>query len=336
MTNASALTSRDVAARAGVSQATVSRVLNGSSKVSAETRDRVMRALEETGFVLNSRARAMRTARTGTIGLVTSEIQNPFFPFLIDELTQAASELGLRAVVWNDSTPTSDIAVDAIASGAVDGLIFTTAREGMPGLEQLIAQKSPLVLCNRAPTDSAVDVVMNDHLGAARTAAQYLITHHRRRIAAIFGAQDTFAGPLRKRGFLTEVAALGDEVPETRVRQGPTSYDTGRTAAMDLIAAQPDIDTLFCSSDVLAFGAVEALRRTGRRVPEDVWVMGVDGLRLSEWGVFSLTTMQQDVRAIARDAVERLIERISHPSAQRSLSLHPATLVVRESTAFAD
>lgn len=336
MADGSTLTSRDVAARAGVSQATVSRVMNGSDKVSDETRQRVLRALEETGFVLNSRARAMRTARTGTIGLVTSEIQNPFFPYLIDELTRAASELGMRAVVWNDASPDADVAVEALASGAVDGLIFTTAREGMPGLGRLIAQHAPLVLCNRAPVDSAADVVMNDHAASAREAARYLIGHGRTRIAAVFGAADTFATPLRRTAFLAEAEALGVVVPPERVRQGPTAYDAGREAAADLLAVDPEIDTLFCSSDVLAFGAIEAVRRSGRRVPEDVWVMGIDGLRLSEWGVFGLTTMQQDVRAIARDSVERLVDRISEPSRDRVLRLHRPTLVVRESTAHAN
>lgn len=327
------MTSRDIAVRAGVSQATVSRVLNGSDKVSPDTRRRVLGAMTEAGYVPNSRARAMRTSRTGTIGLVTSEIQNPFFPYLLDELTRASAEQDIHAVVWNDASTDSRIAADALASGAVDGLIFTTARAGMTGIDRLVAQGAPIVLCNRAPVDSAADAVMNDHEEAARQAARYLISHGRTKIAAIFGASNTFASELRRDGFLTETNALGYSVRGSHTRQGQTTYEAGRHAATDLLARHPDIDTIFCSSDILAFGAIESVRKSGRRVPEDVWVMGIDGLRSAEWGVFDLTTMAQNVHAIAHDAVSTVLARITNPGGERVLNLHAPELLVRGSTA---
>lgn len=331
-----ALTSKDVASRAGVSQTTVSRVIRGDRYVAPDTRTHVLAVMEEMGYVSNSGARAMRTARSGSIGIVTSEIQNPYFPVLLDELTRAANAAGLHAVVWNDASDESELASKALASGAVDGVIFTTAREGMTGMERLAASGAPVVLCNRAPLNAEADVVMTDHAEAARQAARYLVGHGRRRIAAVYGASNTFASALRRNAFESEIAALGVELPDAMTRQGVTSYEAGHDAVADLLCLGPDVDAVFGSSDVLAFGALEALRAAGCRVPEDVWVMGIDGLHSAEWGIFDLTTMEQDVAAIARDTVATLSARIDDPTMRRQVRLHPSRLVVRGSTAHAE
>jgi LacI family transcriptional regulator len=328
------MTSRDVAERAGVSQATVSRVLNGNYPVAAETRARVMAALEATGYVLNAQAKAMRTSQSGSIGLVASEIQNPYFPYLLDELTRAASKFNVHSIVWNDDSGDVAIATAGLASGTVDGLIFTTAREGMAGIDALIARGAPIVLCNRAPLDSAADVVMNDHEGSGRGSADYLLGQGRTRIAAIFGSPDTFATPLRERGFMAALKDAGVSIPPQLVQRGRTGYETGRDAALRLLDSGTPFDSLFCSSDVIAFGAIDALRSRGVRIPEDVWVAGIDGLRISSWGAYDLTTHQQNVSEIARRAVGRLLDRVAGES-DHVLDLIPAHLTIRGSTAHA-
>jgi LacI family transcriptional regulator len=265
---------------------------------------------------------------------VASEIQNPYFPYLLDELTRAASKFNVHSIVWNDDSGDVAIATAGLASGTVDGLIFTTAREGMAGIDALIARGAPIVLCNRAPLDSAADVVMNDHEGSGRGSADYLLGQGRTRIAAIFGSPDTFATPLRERGFMAVLKDAGVSIPPQLVQRGRTGYETGRDAALRLLDSGTPFDSLFCSSDVIAFGAIDALRSRGVRIPEDVWVAGIDGLRISSWGAYDLTTHQQNVSEIARRAVGRLLDRVAGES-DHVLDLIPAHLTIRGSTAHA-
>lgn len=328
--HAMAITSRDIARAAGVSQATVSRVLNGSPRVTEETRARVVAAMEAARWVPNAQAKAMRTARAGAIGIVTSEIQNPFLPFLLDELTRVAREIGVNVVVWNDDDPEMPLATAGLAAGTVDGVMFTAARTGSSGIDRLIDRGVPLVLANRADADSDADVVMTDHRGTGERAAQFLLEHGRREIAAVFGPDDTFASPARAEGFRAAMGRAGAELVFSS--HGATSYETGFQATRSLLAHGTP-DAIFCSSDVIAYGALDALRDAGVDVPGRTWVLGIDGLPMSSWRAFDLTTFEQDVRVVARTAVELLLARIDGDASEPSHTLVPATLVERGSTA---
>ncbi|WP_460798609.1 LacI family DNA-binding transcriptional regulator [Microbacterium sp. GXF0217] len=327
------VTSRDVARVAGVSQATVSRVLNDSKTVSPEVRERVRRALDETGFVLNAQAKAMRTARSGAIGLVTSDIRNPYFPLLLDELTKAANSRGVKAVVWDDTTADGRYALDGFAAGSVDGLVLTSLHTQSTVVEALQRRNAPFVLCNRAPDLVTADVVMADHEGMTRSMAEYLISAGRRSFAAIFGSPTSVATSRRRAGFFEALQRSGIRVPKERVRSGGTDYESGVTAARELVASGERFDTLFCGSDIIAYGALDALRRLGVSVPGDVWVSGIDGLPMSAWGSFDLTTIQQDVPAIAGKTVETLLARIHGDVSPPVRHLVPTELIVRGSTA---
>jgi len=329
------VTSRDVARVAGVSQATVSRALNQPHLVGAGTREKVLRALDSTGYVPNAMAKAMRTSRSGTIGIVSSEIQNPFLPLLLDELTKAARQRDVNVVVWNDDTPEVSMATAGVASGSVDGLLFTAARSDSPGIDALIARGVPVMLCNRASLDSPADVVMSDHRASGYAAASYFLDHDRRDLAAIFGPRDSFASPARRAGFRQALADRGVDLPEARVSEGPTNYETGYAAALRLLDRGERPEAVFCSSDIIAYGALDALRERGVSVPDDVWVASIDGLAMSGWKAFDLTTWQQPVAELAEVAMNLLLQRIGGRRAALERIVLPTQRQTRRSTAWA-
>lgn len=328
------VTSRDVARVAGVSQATVSRVLNQPHLVDPKTREKVHNAFHTTGYVPNAIAKAMRTSRAGTIGIISSEIQNPFLPLLLDELTRAARRRDVNVVVWNDDDPLAQMAIAGLGSGTVDGLLFTAARTDSPGVMDLISRGVPVMLCNRASLDAGADVVMSDHYGSGYAVGTYFAGHGHQKVAAIFGPPDTFASPARQAGFRQALADAGVELPDHRVTEGATSYETGYAGAMTLLEQTDPPEAVFCSSDIIAFGALDAFRARGVRVPEDMWVAGIDGLPMSGWKAFDLTTWAQPVEQVAQTAIDVLLDRISGRRDELRKVALPTQLVARQSTAF--
>lgn len=326
------VTSHDVARHAGVSQATVSRVLNHNPTVDEAIRQRVLLALKETGYVPNAQAKAMRTSRAGAIGIVTSEIQNPFFPYMLDELTRAARGRSLNVVVWNDSDPEAPMATAGAGSGTVDGVLFMAARSDVVGIERLSKRGFPVLLCNRAADDAAADVVMTDHYQCGYDAARYFVENGRTSIAAVFGPDNTYASPSRERGFRAALDEAGIELRDDLVSSGVTSYETGVEAALRILRGGSVPDAIFCSSDVMAYGVLDELGERDMLLPDDVWVAGVDGLPMSGWRSFDLTTQRQPIERIADLAIDRLLERIGGDKSGPDRRIVESEWIVRSST----
>jgi LacI family transcriptional regulator len=326
------VTSYDVAREAGVSQATVSRVINGNPRVDHTSRARVLDALNRLGWVPNASAKAMSTARAGAIGLVASEMANPYFPYLLDAVTRAAKDRGLTVIVWNDDEDDAPMAHAGVASGAVDGVMFAAARTTTTGIDALAERGVPVIAVSRASPHSVVDTVTSDHEGSAEAAATFLLERGRHDIAGIFGDRAAFASPARERGFRRALDIAGISVPESRWLVGETSYQQGWLAVDHLLADGALPDTLYCAADVIGYGALARLREAGIRVPDDVWVMGTDGLPMSGWSIFDLTTMEQPVTTMAETAVDLLLRRIDDPKVEHEDIRLPLTLKVRGTT----
>ena len=329
------VTSRDVARAAGVSQATVSRALTGRSRVSPEALESIHRAIDELGYVPSTSAQMMRTSRAGSIGVVASEILNPYFPRLLDALTAQAREHDLGVVLWNDADADSRLALQGFRGGSVDGVIYTAPTTHTTGIDVLAAQGAPVVVVNRSSPALHVDQVTSDHEASGYTAAEYFIAHGRRNIATIFGPRDSFASPLREKGFRRRLEESGIDVPTSQWLIGPTSYEHGWDSAMRIADSPEQPDALFCSADIIAFGALSAFTTLGVRVPEDIWVMGNDGLPMSAWPIFDLTTHRQPIEEIARRGLDRLIQRMGGESSAPVDVRLPTELIVRGSTAHA-
>lgn len=326
-------TSRDVARLAGVSQATVSRVLAGSTEVSPHTRERVLRAVASTGYQPNMVARAMRTRRSGAVGIVVSDITNPFYPELVDALTAELHGRGKRLVLWNAGAGGADMeAIDAIRQSLVDGLVFTSATDGLVSLEAATRNHAPVVLVNRSLSAPPLDQVLTDNEAGGRLVARYLLAHGRRP-AVLAGPEHASTARDRLRGFLTESAAHGfRDIPLVRTDY---SYTAGR-AGFDRLGLVPgERYGLFCMNDVMALGACDAARDASLSIPEDLWVVGFDDIEAASWSSYRLTTVRQPVTDMARATVALLDERLSSPDAPVRRVVFPAELVVRASTAGA-
>lgn len=326
-------TSNDVARRAGVSQATVSRVLRNHGNVSRQTRERVLRVVQEVGYRPNAIARAMRTNRTDTIGVVVARLSNPLYPEMLELLNATLSALGKRMVVWDSEGSGEEVASEAIRQSIVDGVIFTTATAKSTVLDEAIRAHAPVVLVNRTVEELACDQVSSDNFGGARLVANYLVETARKRIAFISGGLEPSTIRHREEGFLQALRELGNPLEPHLHLRGPFLHDFGRQAMRSLLELATPPDAVFCVNDVMAFGALDAAHELGRKVPQDVWIVGFDDLHMASWSTMSLTTVRQLLKPMIDEGVRLLLDRIAGDDGPPRAVCLPTELVIRGSTA---
>jgi DNA-binding LacI/PurR family transcriptional regulator len=329
-------TLEEVAALAGVSRATVSRVVNGSSKVSERVRTAVGRAVEELGYVPNRAARSLVTRRTDTLALVVVEPTSLFFsdPFFAGTIRGIGSELGdsrYQLVLLMAQTRTELGRVEHyLLNGHADGALIMSLRGRDPLPQRLIAGGVCTVLAGRPLAGADVGYVAADTVGGGRDAAAYLIRQGRRRVAAIAGPADTVPGADRLTGYEKALAEAGMRTDKSLIEAGDFTRESGVRAMSALLARQPDLDAVFAASDLLALGALDVLRRTGRRVPEDVAVVGFDDSELARSAEPPLTTVRQPMEEIGREMVRLMLAQLDHGAPPGGVVL-ATELVVRRS-----
>jgi LacI family transcriptional regulator len=319
------VTSHDVARAAGVSQPTVSRALRGDPRLSEATRRRVVEAAEALRYVPSQRGRSLATRSTGQIGIVVSDLGNPFYLQVLDELHHALSETHLGMLVL---TPDAHDAVplERLVDGSLDGAILTTTLLDSSLPAALSERGFPFVLLNREVDDAPCDVsVVDNHQGGILAAAELVGLGHTQ-IAALFGPSTTSTGRDREAGFRAGLAEAGIPLPDERCRRAPFDWAAGHAAALELLESHPT--ALFCANDILALGAFNALRGRGVGIPEDISLIGFDDVLLSSWEVFRLTTVSQDISAMVSAATELLLTRIAaeEPLDPRRVVLTPTMI----------
>jgi len=326
-------TSRDIARIAGVSQATVSRVLQNRGNVEESTRQRVLQALQDTGYVPNLQARAMRMRRSGLVGVVTGRITNPFYPELLDGLAQALARADLRMALWaSDEQASSAVAVQAIQGGAADGLIFTTATPDDPALKQAVTQRLPIVLVNRSIAGFTCDQVTSDNVGGGRLVADYFLAHGHTDVAIVGGNDLISTGRERREGFVGAFAERGIRIPADRQPECDFTHDAARSVGLELLGSDSPPTAVFCVNDLVAFGVQDAAHRLGIAMPDDLWVAGYDDIPMASWDRIDLTSVRQPIESLARVAVETLVKRINNPDEPYEHRRFGAELAVRGST----
>lgn len=275
------VTSRDVAEAAGVSQATVSRVLQNSDKVTPATRQRVLRAMELIGYAPNAPARAMKTRRTGSIGVVVASITNPFYPEVLEALSEQLARVGQRMILWKSEGPGDRTALDAIRQGLVDGVVFTTVTSKSAALYEALHRRAPVVLVNRGVVGLPCDQVTSDNIGGSRAVAEYLVRSGHRRIGFVAGPPLPSTAVERERGFREGLLARGVPLADELCRPGDFSHGSGHAAMRSLLALPDPPTAVFCANDLTAFGAIDGARSAGRLEPDDVWLIGYDDVRMA-------------------------------------------------------
>ena len=326
-------TIRDVATAAGVSHGTVSRVINGGHWVSPASREAVEEAIRATGYTVNHHARSLATGRANSVAFLLTEPQHllfadPTFSLLLRGAAEALAERSMTLVLLVAGTAAERSNVEHfVGAGHVDGVLLISSHESEPLLDSLIAARVPVVSCG-LPLGHQGDVpaVSVDEAGSAREMTRYLRERGHRRIAMIAGPADTPGGRYRLVGFREE---MGDDFDPALVEEGDYSLESGTTAMSRILEGTRDFDAVFAASDLMAAGAITALRRAGLRVPEDVAVAGFDDSGLAATHEPPLTTMRQPWDQISAQMVSLLLDVIDGGE-RRAITL-PTTLVVRES-----
>lgn len=331
-------TSADVAARAGVSRTTVSFVLNGRADVGIpeETRRRVQEAARELGYHPHGAARALAGGASHTIGLVLrqSPEQVSMDALLAETLWGIGSEahLGGYRVLVEPLAPDGGRYSDLVVSQRVDGLIVSGPRTDDEELVALVADGFPIILQGSLPSLDAPSVDVDNRAGA-RFAVEHLLALGHRRIACITNAPLAYtAAADRLSGYRDALEAAGIPADPALVVEGNFDAASGRAAMSGLLAAAPDVTAAFVASDIVAFGALRALREAGRRVPADVSVVGFDDIPLARHFDPPLTTIRLPARDLGAAAGRALVERLAG-RAGSARTLLPTELIVRDSTA---
>ncbi len=330
-------TMSDVAAKAGVSPRTVSNVVRGYAHVRPETRERVQRAIAELRYRPNVSAKSLREGRTGIIALAVPEIAAPYFAEVADQVQHLAAERGITLLIDQTGADRDRelLVLDGYRSHVIDGLIMSPMAITLGDIEGQGLEFPTVLLGERISAGELLHIGI-DNVAAAREAVNHLISTGRRRIAAV-GAEPLarHAGPSTRRleGYVEAHRDAGLAVrPELTVATGGWSRPAGYAAVDRLLRGRAEVDALFCFNDVMALAAVRALNDHGRRVPDDVAVVGWDDIEESAYSTPSLTTVSPDKAAITRTAVDGLLAQIAGEPVGEVDVICDHRLVVREST----
>lgn len=327
------LNSHDIARRAGVSQATVSRVLSGSPSVRQETRERVLDVVRQLNYQPNAFARAMKTQLSDTVGVVVSRITNPIVPEILLHLANKLNAAGRRMTVWNTDTDGEQGVVSAIRQRSIDGLIFTAANQQSEALDTALGAGLPAACINRHVNREGINQFAGMDFEGAGTITDYLVCAGRKRIAMINGPLDRSTLADREKGVRSALSRHGLSLPGHYFASSDFDHDRFRDLAIAMMKQPVAPDAIICGNDVIAFGVLCGLRSIGCRVPDDVWVTGFDGIEMSGWDVFDLTTMQQPLDDMAAATVDALVQNIMGTGEAGILKRFEPELVIRGTTA---
>jgi LacI family transcriptional regulator len=328
-------TMRAVADLAGVSIATVSHVINDTRTVSAPLTARVLDAMEQLDYHPDVVARSLRRRETLTIGLLLPTVEIPFYGRVAESVEAAANEAGYSVILCNSgwSILREQQHLRNLIARRVDGLLCSSLAMTAEHLMPLLRRGTPIVVVERTMPGVELDAVEIDNFQGAYDAAAHLVALGHRRIGCITGLPDSDLNAARLRGYTQALEAVGLPVDPELIRSG--DYDAGsgvRHASMLLAGANPPT-AVFAFNDLMAMGVMQAAQARGLRIPDDLAVIGFDGLPLTAFTSPPLSTVEQPVAEMGAAAIAMLIERIrGHAVGAARVKIFPAKLVARAST----
>jgi LacI family transcriptional regulator len=328
---------KDVAERAGVSIGTVSNVLNRPGKVAAATREQVLAAIAELGFVRNSSAAQLRAGASRSLGLIVLDMANPFFHDVAKGVEDVATELGYALVLCNsdEQATRENRYLQVLEEQRVRGVLITPVEISSERLDALRRRGTPTVLVDRHdPRGNSCSVAVDDVVGGELAGAHLLERGHRR-IAYFTGPLSLRQCADRLAGLRRAVVAAGQDPDRViQVVECPAlKARIGHEAARRLFDDGPDVDAAFCANDLLALGVLRAAVSTGRRVPDDLALLGYDDIEFAADAAVPLSSVRQPTLHIGRTAAQLLLEECDRPGhhAHQQVMFKPE-LVIREST----
>jgi len=332
-------TIKEIASKAGVSLGTVSNVLNGSTTVARDIRERVEGVMRSLDYHPNFNARNLKGRQTKLIGMVVSDITNPFFPQVIRGAEDIASHHGFLLIVVNtdDEIEKERRALSVLRSRQVDGIAIVLAshrKTGFIHIRQAIQSGVHIVCLDRVPPGEKIDSVAVDNVGGAFDCVQHLIAVGHRRIAILTGGLDIQTGRDRLRGYEQALRDAAIKPDQSLIRNGDFRFDTAYRASLELLACHPRPTAVFASNGTMAFGLMRAIGEMGMECPQDIAVATFDDLPIYDAFRPHLTSVVQPAYDIGKRGIELLIQRIMGKlDDSKAVSIRlPLKLAIREST----
>ncbi len=332
-------TIKDVASRAGVSVGTVSNVLSGSATVTDDLRTRVEEAIAELDYRPNLIARSLKKRQTNTLGMIISDIVNPFFPEMVRGAEDAAAAAGYILTTFNtdDRVERERQVFELLRSRRVDGLLLVVAliRGDLSHVQRAAAEGLPIVCLDRRPEGLDLDSVTVDNTGGVRSCIEHLIERGHRRIAIITGGPGKYLAKNRLQGYLDAMAAAGLPLDPALIRDGNFRRESGLAIAKELLTSANPPTAIFSCNYGLNLGVVQAVEELGLESPRDIALATFDRLKLTEVFRPHVTSVEQPSYEIGAQGTRLLIERIKTP-AEGSERVHiqlPTALRIAESSA---
>ncbi|MDX1419957.1 MAG: LacI family DNA-binding transcriptional regulator [Rubricoccaceae bacterium] len=328
------VTIRDVARRAGVSIATVSRALNNSGAIREDTRRAVVRAARELGYWPNPAARSLHGKATGGLGVLLPYVSGEFFAELLSGLDEGA-QAGGRFILVSTSHRRSEEFQAAIRamSKRVDGLVVMAPALDTLGVESVLSWEGPVTFINTSVDGVATDVLNFDNYGGAFALTRHLLDAGHRRIALIKGAPGAWDAQERARGYRAALAEAGAEATPDLEFEGEYTQAAGYAVAPEILAVDPRPTAILAANDYCAAGVLSALSEAEIAVPDEMAVAGFDGVTSAQYMLPPLTTVHVPIRSIGYRAIQQLIARLEdRAGADPVQEVIPVDLVIREST----
>lgn len=333
-------TLKDIATSAGVSEATASRALALHPAIADDTREKIWHLAEHMGYAKHltrdhkKSGRAEKDTRR-MIAVVTSTLHNSFYPFLVDKIHSELDALGyeMTLVIDEMSNNAESRKMQSLLDAPLAGIIFTTARINSPTVNLFVARSIPTVLAVRSNKQDNTTVIESDNFMAGHEAAQHLLSLGHTRYGALLGPQETSTATERLAGYQSLLQSHDISLLEEHILWGRYTHEAGYAGMLNLSRTPQMPTAIFCANDVIAIGAMDAARKIGLRIPEDVSLIGVDDIPMASWSMIDLTTIRQPLNDIALIAVRRLVNQIetATTSALTNEKL-PTSLVRRNST----
>ena len=328
------ITINDVAKQAGVSIKTVSRVINNSPEVAEETRKRILEVIKLLNYRPNALARGLMTKKTKALGVVVSDITNPYIPELVRGIADVASERGYNIVLSNtDGIREKEIEyVDVLLERRVDGLIFTSVRLESQEVIDLQNEGFPLVLVNRQIYGARTNFVIVDSKIGSRLAVEHLIELGHKRIAHIAGPIDISVSIERLETYKETLKAHNIRVDEELIKTGNFQQDGGFNACKELLSIKEPPSAIFCANDFMALGALEYISNMGLRVPDDISILGFDDITFASLPGIELTTIKVPKYDMGHLSAKILIDEIEGKRKSIKQVVLKPELVIRKTT----
>src|SRR5882762_3574396 len=303
---------KDVAQQAGVSTATVSHVINNTKYVTDVTRERVLRAIKQCNYYANAHARTLASGRSNIIGLLVSDISNPFFPELVKSIEDAAFERGYNVILVNTNYEAKRAAdyVRRLIELNVAGVALMTTELDSKLIDELARRRVPVVLHNVGTTGDHMSDVRVDYASGIEEAIQHLVALGHQRIAHIAGPGRFRSANIRREAFLDSFARHLPDLPKPPIYEGDFKFDGGRRAATEILAADPRSTAVLVANDMMALGAMLEFRAAGLVIPRDISVVGFDDITFASLSEPPLTTVCSPRVEIGRKAIEALMASI--------------------------